>query len=142
MDKREAIKEALNIIDKSRHCLLSTNVEDGFPNVRVMSNRKNEGLKNIWFKTETSSRKVQQLQKDNRACVCYLDSELARELILEDYIEILQDVKSKWKVWKEGDEKYNPLGPKDPGLTALRFTAIRGEYIDALQNHDVAFDIE
>ena len=142
MDKQEAIKEALDIVNKSRLCLLSTNVENGFPNVRVMSNRKYEGLRNIWFKTDTSSRKVQQLQKDNRACVCYLDNELARELILEGYMEILQDVESKRKVWEEGDEKYNPLGPEDPDLTVLLFTAIHGEYIDALKNHDVAFDIE
>ena len=142
MDTQEAMKEALGIIEKSRHCLLSTNVADGLPGVRVMSNRKYEGIKDIWFKTETSSRKVQQLEKDNRVCLCYLDNEMERELILEGYMEILQDLESKKMLWQEGDEKFSPQGVDDPGTTILHFRAVRGEYIDALQNHDVTFDIE
>jgi hypothetical protein len=72
-DAQEAITQGLGLIEKSDFCMLGTNGEDGFPNIKGMMNLKHEGLKKIWFSTNTSSRRVQQLKKDNRACVYYVD---------------------------------------------------------------------
>ena len=58
MNKQEAITQGLELIEKSNICMLGTNGNDGFPNIKAMMNLKHEGLKKIWFSTNTSSRRV------------------------------------------------------------------------------------
>lgn len=65
MNKQEAITQGLKLIGKSNFCMLGTNGGDGFPNIKGMMNLKHEGLKKIWFSTNTSFKRVQQLRKDN-----------------------------------------------------------------------------
>ncbi len=140
MNKGEVLVKSLNLIETARICLLGTNSESGFPNIKAMLNLKHEGLKKIWFSTNTSSRRVQQLTKDNRACVYYVDETNFRGLMLVGTVEILQDLPSRKMLWIEGAEKYYPLGVQDPDYSVLRFTAKRGNYYQGLKNLD--FEIE
>jgi general stress protein 26 len=140
MDKREAMAEGLRLIERSSICLLGTNGEDGFPNIKAMMNAKHEGMNKIWFSTNTSSRRVQQLRKDNRACVYYVDDKDFKGLMLTGTIQILQDLKSRRMLWNEGDERYYPLGVEDPDYSVLCFTARKGNYYHKLKN--ITFEIE
>jgi general stress protein 26 len=138
--KQQACAESLALIEKSQTCLLGTNGEDGFPRIKAMLNLKHEGLKKIWFSTNTSSRRVRQLKKDHRACVYYLDEINFKGLLLVGTIEVLQDIDSRKMLWTAGAEVYYPLGVEDPDYTVLRFTAVRGNFYHGLKNLD--FDIE
>jgi general stress protein 26 len=140
MDKREAMTEGLQLIQRLSICLLGTNGEDGFPNIKAMMNRKHEGINKIWFSTNTSSRRVEQLRKDNRACVYYVDDQDFKGLMLTGTIQIPQDLKSRQMLWADGDERYYPLGVEDPDYSVLCFTARRGNYYHKLQN--ITFEIE
>jgi len=140
MDKQEAVNEGLKLIDQSKICLLGTNGEDGFPSIKAMMNIKHEGMKKIWLSTNTSSKRVQQLKKDNRACVYYVDESNFKGLMLTGTIQILQDLQSKQMLWGEGSEKYYPLGVEDPDYSVLYFTAHRGNYYHRLKN--TTFEIE
>jgi general stress protein 26 len=140
MDKQEAMAEGLQLIERSSICLLGTNGEDGFPNIKAMMNAKHEGLNKIWFSTNTSSRRVQQLKKDNRACVYYVDDKDFKGLMLTGTIGILQDLKSRQMLWNDGDERYYPLGVEDPDYSVLYFTAHKGNYYHKLKN--ITFEIE
>lgn len=140
--ENEGVELALDLVNRTRHCLVGTNGEDGFPNIKTMTNRKHEGLKRIWFKTETLSRRVQQLRRDNNACVYFLDSKVAQGLMLLGNMEILQDVKSKKLIWTEEDNIFNPIGVEDPEILVLCFTAVRGNFVDARQNKGLTFEIE
>ena len=140
LNKKEAITQGLNLLEKLNFCLLGTNGEDGFPNIKGMTNLKHEGLKKIWFSTNTSSKRVQQLRKDNRACVYYVDENLFKGLMLIGTIEILQDIESKKMLWTKGMEVYFPLGLEDPDYSVLCFTANQGNYFYALKN--ISFEIE
>jgi len=139
MDKQEAVAEGLQLIERSKICLVGTNGEDGFPNIKAMMNAKHEGISRIWLSTNTSSRRVQQLKKDNRACVYYVDDKDFKGLMLTGTIEILQDLESRQMLWADGDERYYPLGVEDPDYTVLCFTAHKGNYYHKLQN--VTFEI-
>ncbi len=139
MDKQEAMAEGLQLIERSKICLVGTNGEDGFPNIKAMMNAKHEAINRIWLSTNTSSRRVQQLKKDNRACVYYVDDQEFKGLMLTGTIEILQDLESRQMLWADGDERYYPLGVEDPDYTVLCFTAYRGNYYHKLQN--VTFEI-
>lgn len=139
MDKQEAINEGLKLIEQSKICLLGTNGGDGFPNIKAMLNVKHEGLNKVWLSTNTSSKRVQQLKKDSRACVYYVDEVNYKGLMLIGTIEILQDLKSKEMLWFDGAERYYPLGVEDPDYSVLCFTARQGDYYHAGK---ITFEIE
>ena len=138
----EVVSLALGIIEKVRHCMVGTNGEDGYPYIKVMTNRKHDGIKKNWFSTDTSSRRIQQVKRDSKSSVYCLDVEHSRGLILLGKIEILHDLESKKMLWREGDEKYRPLGVEDPENSVLCFTAIQGNFVDAMKNLNITFDIE
>ena len=140
MDKQEAMTEGLKLIERSSICLLGTNGEDGFPNVKAMMNARHEGINKIWFSTNTSSKRVQQLKKDNRACVYYVDDKDFRGLMLIGTIRILRDLKTRKMLWSDGDERYYPLGVEDPDYSVLYFTARKGNYYHRRKN--ITFEIE
>lgn len=134
MDKQDAMAQSLKLMEKSTICMLGTNGDGGFPNIKAMMNLKYEGLKKIWFSTNTSSKRVQQLKKDNRACVYYVDEKDFKGLMLVGMIEILQDVASKKMLWSEGAAVYYPLGVTDPDYSVLCFTTQWGNYYHGLKN--------
>ena len=140
MDKQEAIAEGLQLVERSTICLLGTNGEDGFPNIKAMMNAKHEGMSKIWFSTNTHSKRVQQLKKDDRACVYYVDDKDFKGLMLTGTIQILQDLKSRRMLWNDGDERYYPLGVEDPDYSVLCSTAHKGNYYHRLKN--ITFEIE
>jgi len=139
-NQRDAMAQGLELVDKSATCMLGTIGEDGFPNIKAMLNLRHEGLKKIWFSTNTSSRRVQQLKKDNRACVYYVDEANFKGLMLVGTIEILQDIESRKMLWSEGAEVYYPLGVEDPDYSVLCFTAKQANFYHQLTN--LTFEIE
>jgi len=140
MERQEAMAEGLQLADRSGICLLGTNGEDGFPNIKAMMNAKHEGIRKIWFSTNTSSKRVQQLIRDNRACVYFVDEKDFKGLMLTGTIQILNDLESRQMLWNDGDERYYPLGVEDPDYTVLCFRAQKGNYYHKLKN--ITFDID
>ena len=140
LDAKKARAEGLKLVESSKICLLGTNGGDGFPNIKAMLNLKHEGLKKVWFSTNTSSRRVQQILKDGRACVYYVDEKNFKGLMLTGTIEVCQDLESRKLLWTEGAEVYYPLGVEDPDYSVLCFSAQRGNYYHGLSNMD--FDIQ
>jgi len=70
MEKQEAINQGLELVNRSTIAMLGTNGEDGFPNIKAMLKMENEGLKKIWFSTNTSSKRVEQIKKKSKSmCV-------------------------------------------------------------------------
>jgi general stress protein 26 len=134
MDKEEATRKSLALVNNSQIALLGTNGDDGYPNVKAMLVPEHEGLKQLWFSTNTSSRRVAQLRRDPKACVYFVDFNVWQGLMLVGKMEILQDPESRKRLWHPGDEQYYPLGVDDPDYSVLRFTADWGNYYHALSN--------
>jgi general stress protein 26 len=99
-----------------------------------MIKMENEGLRAVWFSTNTSSRRVAQLRRDPRVSVYFVDFENWMGLMLVGEVEILQDRASRERLWRDGYERYYPLGVNDPDYTVLRFTARWGNYYHHLSN--------
>lgn len=138
MDTIQAQKEALTLVNASQTALLGLN-DEGFPNIRAMLKMENEGLKTIWFSTNTSSKKIQQIAEDPRSCVYFWDSLHFKGLKLFGKIEVLTDLESKRRLWRKGFEMYYPKGVDDPDYSVLRFVAHQGNYYHNLAN--VTFDL-
>jgi len=139
MQKEKAIREALALANRSGIAMLGTNGDNGYPNIKAMLKMEKEGLNRIWFSTNTSSKRVGQLVQNSKTCVYFVDFEQWMGLMLVGEVEVLQDTESRQRLWREGFEKYYPLGVTDPDYSVLRFTAQWGNYYHALSN--VTFEL-
>ncbi|HOO75331.1 MAG TPA: pyridoxamine 5'-phosphate oxidase family protein [Tepiditoga sp.] len=126
---RDSVKTVGGIIDKSPVSIISSVDSEGFPNTKAMLKpRKREGIKTIFFTTNTSSMRVKQFTENPKASLYFYDKRFIRGVMLKGTVEILQDEESKKMIWLEGDEKYYPLGVSDPDYCVIKFTAFSGRY--------------
>lgn len=138
---RDAVKTIGNLIDKAGNSMISSVDEDGFPNTKAMlPPRKREGIKSIYFTTNTSSMRVRQYRENSKACVYFYDKRFFRGVMLKGTMEVLEDSESKEMIWREGDEMYYPQGVSDPDYCVLKFTAETGRYYSNFKSEDFSVD--
>lgn len=137
---RDPEKTIGGIIDKAGVSLISSVDETGFPNTKAMlPPRKREGIKHLYFTTNTSSMRVKQYSENPKACVYFFDKRFFRGVMLRGTMQIRQDKKSKVMIWKDGDEMYYPKGVTDPDYCVLKFTAENGRYYSNFKSEN--FDV-
>ena len=125
MNENEVKASALELVERSAIAMVGTLDEDGAPRIVAMIVAEHDGMKTIWFSTNTSSEHVGQLERDPRACVYFAQwaQEPWRGLTLGGRMEILRDRASRERLWEDGCERFYPKGIDDPDYTVLRFTA-------------------
>ena len=138
---RDASSTIGNLIDKAGVSIISSVDEDGFPNSKAMlPPRKREGIKHIFFTTNTSSMRVKQYTKNPKACVYFFDKRFYRGVMLRGTMKVLHDSASRQSIWKNGDEMYYPKGVTDPDYCVLRFTAQNGRYYSNFKSENFEVD--
>jgi len=138
---RDAVKTVGNMIDKSSVSIISSVDETGFPNTKAMfPPRRREGIKHLYFTTNTSSLRVRQYSDNPKACVYFYDKRFFRGVMLKGTMEVLHDKRSKEMIWRDGDEMYYPEGVTDPDYCVLKFTAQNGRYYSNFKSED--FEVE
>lgn len=134
---KDVEKTVGSMIDKQRVAFIGSLDFEGFPNVKAMLQpRKREGIKTIYLTTNTSSMRVAQYRKDNRACVYFCDSRFFRGVMLRGTMEVLTDNASKEMIWREGDTMYYKEGVTDPDYCVLKFTAISGRFYSKFSSEE------
>lgn len=119
---RDAEKTVGNMIDKEKTIFVGSVDAEGFPNIKAMlQTRKREGIKHIYLSTNTSSMRVSQFLKNNRACLYVCNTRFFKGVMLRGTMEILTDSTSKEMIWQEGDTMYYPEGVTDPDYCVLKF---------------------
>lgn len=139
MKAEDAIEQSLELVENSRVALVGTIGEDGYPYIKAMFNAKHKDFE-IWFSTNTSSKRVSQIEKNHKVSVYFVDMEKIKGLMLLGIMEIKKDHKSRKMLWEDGDERYYPLGVDDPDYTVLHFHPELGNFYYRLQN--VIFSIK
>jgi len=140
MIDEKVINESNELVENSKIVMVGTNGENGYPNIKAMMRLKHDGLKKFWLSTNTSTKRVQALKKDNKVCLYFVDEDKFAGLMLVGTIEILQDRTSKEMLWSDGCEIYYPLGIDDPDYSVFCFTTEWGNYYRHLKN--VNFKVE
>jgi general stress protein 26 len=126
---RDSVKTIGNLIEKATVSIISSVDKAGFPNSKAMlPPRKREGIKHLFFTTNTSSMRVKQYIDNPKACVYFFDKRFFRGVMLRGTMAVLQDKASKKMIWKDGDEMYYHKGVTDPDYCVLKFAATKGRF--------------
>jgi general stress protein 26 len=126
---RDPEKTLGNMIDAANVSIISSVDETGYPNTKAMlPPRKREGIKHLFFTTNTSSMRVKQYAANPKACIYFFDKRFFRGVMLKGTMEVLHDSASKEMIWKDGDEMYYKKGVTDPDYCVLKFTAQSGRF--------------
>lgn len=125
------------MIDKAGTSFISYIDSEGYPVTRAMlSPREREGIKTIYFTTNTSSNKVQCFRKNSKASVYFIDKRFFRGVSLAGTMEVLETAEAKERIWRDGDMMYYPKGVTDPDYCVLKFTAVKGRYYSNFKSED------
>ena len=124
-------------IDRAGVAIICSVDAGGHPNSKAMlPPRERDGIKHIYFTTNTSSLRVAQYRDNPKACVYFFDRRFFKGVMLRGTMEVLEDSASKEMIWRQGDETYYPQGVTDPDYCVLRFTAKDGRYYSDFQSED------
>ena len=82
MDKEYAMKKGIELMNNSKIAMVGTVGDDGFPYIKAMLSVTNDGLKNVWFSTNTSSKRVNQIIKNKNTSVYFVDDDVIGTMLL------------------------------------------------------------
>lgn len=125
-----------NLIDKQDVCFLSFIDDAGFPSTRAMLNpRKRQGLREFYLTTNTSSKKVQALKLNPKACLYFYDRPTYRGVSFIGTAEVLHDQELKNEIWRDMDIIFYESNT-DPDFSVIKFTAQSLRYYNDYQSID------
>ena len=134
---RDPEKTVGRMADQAKTVFLSYIDSQGFPATRAMlAPREREGIRVFWFSTNTSSRKVAAFRENPKGSVYFVDRRFFRGVSLCGTGEVLEDPRSKERLWRMGDRMYYSRGVTDPDYCVLKFTAERGRYYSNFKSED------
>jgi len=106
-------KAAREIMTSAGTCALITIDQEGRPRVRVMDPFVPESDFTVWFGTNPNSRKVDQIKKDPKVTLYYLDSDGSGYVMIHGTAQIVIDQEEKEKRWKVEWEAFYPNKTED-----------------------------
>ena len=111
--KAELMTAAREIMTAAGTCALITLDKEGRPRVRVMDPFIPESDFTIWFGTNPKSRKVDQIKKNPKVTLYYLDSDASGYVMIHGIAQLINGKKEKEKYWKDAWKNFYPNKPED-----------------------------
>lgn len=134
---RDPEKTVGKMLEKAKTVFLSYTDADGFPVTRAMlAPREHEGIRVLWFSTNTSSNKVACFRRRPAGSVYLMDRRFFRGVCLMGTAEVFETPEAKKRLWRTGDTLYYPGGVNDPDYCVLKFTAVKGRYYSNFKSED------
>lgn len=131
---------ALSIIESSSNTIISSIGEDGYPYTKAMLKpREQDGIKNFYLTTNTSSLRVSQYRNNPKASLYFYNPTLFKGLMLKGVMRVVEDQSVKNRIWREGDEMYYPKGVIDSDYCVLEFTTQSGRIYQNFKSEN--FDV-
>lgn len=125
------------MIDKAGISFISYTDSEGYPVTKAMLKpRERNGIKEIWFSTNTSLNKVKCFRENSKASVYFVDKRFFRGVSLTGTVEVPETPEAKERIWQTGDKMYYKKGVTDPDYCVLKFTAIKGRYYSNFKSED------
>lgn len=99
---------AREIIRNARTCALITLDKEGGPRARTMDPFSPDADFNVWFGTNSKSRKVDQIKNDSRVTIYYFDHKTEGYVLIYGTAELIKDSAEKENHWKKEWEDFYP----------------------------------
>lgn len=133
-------KEKLfEFIIKQKTAFISSVDESGYPVTRAMLSPREINNNNLYFSTNTSSKKVKQYLKNNKACVYFYKRGKFKYqgLTIKGTMQVCTDQETKEKLWRFGDKLFYKKGVTDPDYCVLKFTMQEAEHYCDLKTETI-----
>lgn len=130
--KKEEIK---SVISNASNVFVASVDENGYPNVKAMFARMQEGAYH-YMSTNYSSKRTQQFLKNSKCSIYYCNEQAYKGVMFLGHIEVCTDHETKALIWKDGDIVYYPQGVDDSDYCVYKFVAEKGNYYHGLNNID------
>lgn len=122
--------QIFQFISEQKTAFIASVNENGYPVIRAMlAPRKIEGNE-IYFTTNTSSKKVKQYLENNKACIYFYKRGKFKYqgVSIIGEMEICTDQSTKDMIWRFGDKMFYKQGVTDPDYCVLKFKCKAAEY--------------
>jgi general stress protein 26 len=116
------------LIREIRVALLTTMDRNGNFHTRPVQTLRVEDDRTLWFFTDWSSAKVDELNHDVRVSLGYADPANHRFCAVSGVARLLRDLPTAKQLWSIEQRAYYPDGPADKRLALLRVQIERAEY--------------
>ena len=119
-ERHKLIEEtAKEIIKSVKYCVLISEGSDGYPNARMMDPFQPDNKWIVWMGTNSKSRKVEEIKKNNKVSLYYESPNGDGYVILKGNGIIKNDREAKLKYFKKGWEEFYPENRE--GFTLIKF---------------------
>jgi general stress protein 26 len=116
------------LIRDIRVALLTTTDRDGVLHTRPVQTLQVEADGTLWFFTDWSSPKVDEIHHDVRVSLGYADPANNVYVAVIGSGRLIRDIQKAKELWSIGQRAYYPKGPEDERLALLRVVFERAEY--------------
>lgn len=127
-DARQKLGELINGI---RIAMLTTVDADGSLRSRPMGTQEAEFDGSLWFFTDASSHKVEEIRGDYHVNVSYADADRQTYVSVSGRATLVRDRQTAERYWSPVMKAWFPGGLDDPNLALLRVEVDSAEYWDA-----------
>jgi general stress protein 26 len=124
------IKKLGEMIQDIDFAMFTTLDRDGSLRSRPMSTQKTEFDGNLWFFTEASSPKADEVEDNQRVNLSYADKDSNRYVSVSGQATLVRDKAKAKELWNPPLKAWFPKGLDDPNLALIRVTVNKAEYWD------------
>lgn len=107
-ERNTLVSAAKEIMEHARYCALITLDETGHPQARTMDPFLPTENMHVWMGTNSSSRKVREIQNDSRVSLYYESADEGAYVVIQGNAILVNDPDKKKLYWKEGWNEFYP----------------------------------
>lgn len=125
-DKRTLAEKATNLLSQCKNVTVVSIDEEGYPRPVQMSKIQTRGFNEIWMATSSTSVKVNDFRKNNKAGLCY--DHYGDGVSMRGIVEIITNDAIRKEMWQEWFIHHFPGGATDPNYVLLHFTGTEATF--------------
>jgi len=128
--RNESIEKLKGFLEGIDFAMLTT-FADGKLHSRPMSTQELDENGDLWFFTSDDSRKIEEIERDNRINVAYSDPDGNTYVSVFGTAEVIEDRAKIEELWSPIYKAWFPEGINDPKVCLLRVSVEDAEYWDS-----------
>lgn len=140
MDEMDTQKKLIELLRSFDDLMVATIAENGTIHARPMAVAEVDDAGDVWFVTEDSSAKTDEVQVDGRALVTGQSKGVY--LSVSGTLDLVHDRARIERLWKASWKAWFPEGKEDPDIVLMRLSPEIGEYWDQSGAKGVRFLFE